>query len=1227
MPLAIQLLGSVQVTWNDRPLKFATEHSRALLAYLAVEADVVHLRTTLATLLWPEENEANARHNLRQALFFLKRTLRVVPALDALLHVTPTTLQWHREESKIDLHAFQERWRLSQSHHHPQGEGCDTCISYLVEAVMLYQGEFLQGLLLKENPLFEEWALLIREQSHRQVMTMLNTLTLYYAAIGAYDQVQHYAAQQVSLEPWHEAGHRQLMQALAAQGQQSAALRQYESCRRLLQQELGVPPAAETTALYEQIRARQRQPSAPVRQQNTMQPPAQTIPAATVVIEPPKRLHNLPTTLPLLLGRSQELAQLRTQLCDPAQRLLTIVGMGGMGKSRLALALLEQLVGEAPLSFAHGVWFVPLIGVTANAATLPETVAGATLKAVGITTLNQHALQDTLFHYLAARHTLLLFDNFEHLLIEENVAAAATAFIHALLHAAPQVTLVVTSRLSLQLLAERVLRLEGLPVPTESATRMDQRDLLNYESIRLFVYHAQRTLPGFTLGDAHLSAVLALCRALSGMPLAIELAAALAPHFTPQELVAAIRQNLALLSSTRRDLDERHRHFSAVLQSSWQLLSPREQQVLMQCAIFTGPFSRAAVQAITGATISELAGLVDKSLIQQPGVGIYALHDLLRQFATDQLQPSKAAATAVADRHSSYYLNYVTMREEPLARGTPRQAINEIQRELDNVRQAWGWTINQINAAQADQPQLSSDCAARLDAAAYGLWQFYLIAAHYGEGVAAFHQAAEGLQAALTVPVKANAVQSGAHTTRERPWQQLLSKLRGLEALLRCMQGQYDLALSTAEEALARGIAWSSSTGEVLGLICLTQVHYFTGQFQTAKNYAERGLECVQKATVAADPAESLPSEIGYDAQILAYLYLGVIARNFDDYAQAAIQINQAVALCQTLGKLRSEMHARTNLANLARYKQDYVTARQDYEQVVQIAGELGYRRAESMARYELADVLRGLGEYTSALAQFEQALAVLQEIGEPFVENYALIDLSRLYAYMGNYPQAQQLMQQALTRSEHFTMPDAQLDAWLAASLLYHLTGAEGESLHHATCCRQAAQVSGARRYEGYALLYMGYALEGLARWDEAQAAYTAALQLYQQLDIQPVVAEAQAGLARTALAQGDTAAALAWVEKIVLILAKHHPVGLDEPFAIYLTCYQVLAANCDPRAAALLQRGAQELFCYTAQIADSDLRHAFLENVPVHRALAKAARDQRADQAVAAAVLTADS
>ena len=1209
MSLVLQLLGTVQVNWDGTPLKFATEHTRALLAYLAVEADVIHRRTMLATLLWPEENEVPARHNLRQALFFLKQSLAAVPQRDTLLQVTSTTVQWHSQAVTVDLRAFQERWRLSQGHDHALLQPCAACVEHFTQAVALYQGEFLQGLLLKENYPFEEWALLLREQTHRQALAMLNALTHHYEQIGAYDRMQHYAARQVVLEPWHEESHRHLMTALAAQGQQSAALRQYENCRRILEQELGAPPSAETTRLYEQIRAgkldkvtRRSASSAEPWQGDraTERVPSgrevtlsQGAPWAHPVT--PSRRHNLPAFLPPVVGRDEQVAQLRALIDNPAERLITIVGMGGMGKTRLALALLEALATESPLPFVDGLWFVPLVSIAESTQDLAAALAEATLNVIATNVPQREDLAATLFHYLAQRQLLLVFDNLEHLLLTERSAMAISDFLLALLQAAPAVKLLTTSRIPLQLLPETVVRLAGLPVPSVG-TSSQEKEAVDDAGLRLFAYHAQRVLPTFTLTPENGAAISALCRQLGGMPLAIQLAAALTPHFRVNELVTAIQQNLSLLTSKRRDLDVRHRHFGALLESTWRQLTMDEQRILAQSAIFVGHFSRAAAQAVTGASVADLSALVDKSLIQQPAVAEYQLHPLLRQFAAEQMREQFCASQGpVADQYSRYYLDFVALRSGRMAHHDLQQAIAEIQHELDNVRQAWAWTMESIRHGFTTPLRLTpDDLCRRLDTAIRPLWQFYVITCRYTEGNALWQEAVVAVQSLLA--------ETGE---REERWQQLLSKLLGLQATFLCIQGKHAQAMPIAEEARRRSLLWGSRDGEILGLNGLVHVHYSNGHYAQAKVYAEAILACVQQPAANEQP---WPSEIAVSAQCMMHIYLGAIARIADDYPTATQHFTQSLQLCQSLGKLMGTMDARMNLANLARGKQNYTTARLAYEEVLAIACQLGNLRGEGLARYELGDVLRGLGDYAAALTQCTRAVALFREIDDPLLESHATSALAICYTLLGDYTTAQKFYTQALHQSESLTMPDAQSAAWLAAALFHHYTGDHQQALVYAQRSQQSAQAQQSRQGEAVALLHIAFADEELGLWTEATAAYAQAQQIYQRLDIPPSRMEAEAGLVRMALAQGEPAAALALVEKLLPILAAYPTGGLYTPFLIYLTCYHALTANADPRAAALLQEGVTILRHYANQLPDDTLRCSFLEGVVTHRALSQA-------------------
>ncbi len=1217
--LIVNLLGSFTIAVEQQPVApFRTDKVRALLAYLAVE-ERPHRRAALAALFWPDIGESYAEKNLRNTLHRLRQPIQALDSalVDQLVVSSRQTIALDPAYFVADVARFTALISVSAAHaRHEQAVAedhyaqCPACLARLTEAADLYQGELLAGFSLADAPAFEEWLLLRREALHQQLIILLFDLTTAFLARAEWKPAQHYARRLLALEPWREEGHRLLMQILARSGQRNAALAQYEQCRQVLMAELGVAPDGQTVALVEQIRAagedretgrqedretrgekkeERRKKGGRIEGQSrgsftaspnhlvTLSPPP--TPAAPVTTA---RLHNLPINLAPLVGRDQGLAQLHALIGQT--RLITIVGIGGMGKSRLALAFAEQLAAATPPPFAHGVWFVSLVGVMAEAERLPDALAGAILNALGITTQNQAALPQALFHYLATRQLLLVLDNFEQFLGEE-CSVAATTFIQAVQHAAPGITLLVTSRLPLQLLAETMIRLGGLSMPNGAI--IDQAEAESYESVRLFVYHARRALPNFTLDDDNLPAVIELCHALSGMPLALELAAALTPHFPPVELVDAIRQNLTILASTRRDLDARHRQFSAVLQSSWQLLPAREQQVLAQCAIFVGRFSRAAVQAITGTTISELAGLIDKALIQQPGVGVYQLHELLRQFASDKLQQDAAGARTVAARHSAYYLNFVVQREARLARSAPRQAVEEIQGEVDNVRHAWAWAADHLLLSHG-----ATTIGAQLEASAYAFWQFYLLTGFYAEGATLFQQAATCVEALLAAP---------AADGESRPiWQKRFSLLSAISAHILCAAGRHAEAQPIAEQALALSRTIGNDTGELIAILTIAQVHYFTGGAAVAQSALEQVLALSQAIRWGKEPPE-----VCYDAQAGAYLYLGSIAMHANAYAQAQSYFTQMIALCQRLGKVRALVHARLNLANLTRERLDFAAVRPEYEALLQLTQALRHQWGEGIVRQEFGDVLRGLGEYSSALAQTGQALTILHEMGLPQRASYARSQLGRLYAYMGAYERAWEFIQATITPGHHVASVWGMQEGWLAAVALAQLTGDYEGALHYATSCHQGAQARNQQRYKAIARLCMGFAFERLAQWAEAEESYQDALAIFHELVLTPVLVEAQAGLARVALAQGDPPAAQGWVEQILAILPTQPQVGLDEPFMIYLTCYQILTANADPRASALLQRGGQELCRYAEQITDPELRQSFFANVPSHQTL----------------------
>lgn len=309
--------------------------STALLAFLAVEADRPHRRSMLAGLLWPEFSEKAARASLRNALANLRQSIQDAYAHPPYLLVDNETLQFNTA-SDFWLDASQFEQSISRREKPPLDEQ-EGIIVKLQSAASLYQGRFLHGFSLKDSPEFDEWVLMKQEYYQRQALTVLADLANFFEKQGNFTQASEYAQRVVFLEPWHEEAHRQLMRLLALSGKRKLALAQFEATRQSLEDELGLLPDGETVQLYEKIRDGELRGAAEVK-----------IP-----------LHNLPAMLTSLIGREKELENLLQRLSDPGCRLLTLVGSGGSGKTRLALEAALRCLTH----FTNGVFYVPLAGV------------------------------------------------------------------------------------------------------------------------------------------------------------------------------------------------------------------------------------------------------------------------------------------------------------------------------------------------------------------------------------------------------------------------------------------------------------------------------------------------------------------------------------------------------------------------------------------------------------------------------------------------------------------------------------------------------------------------------------------------------------------------------------------------------------------------------------------------------------------------------------------------
>lgn len=657
--LAISLLGPTQFVLDGAPIaSFPYDKVRALLARLVAEPDRAQRRESLAGLLWPEQDERAARHSLSQAVWSLRRALAADGDVPILL-VTRDAIGLSPEAGvQVDVAELDALLGAVDAHPHVTGVICRQCAGRLAAATRLYRGPFLEDLSLPDSAEFAEWTLVRREQIAARVARALNSLAAYHQARGEHDRAAEAGGRLVRLDPYDEGTRRRLMQALAAAGQRSAALAQYEECRQLLADELGVEPDDATASLYQQIRDDSRPSFAGMD-------PARRPPSG------------LPLDVTPFVGREAELRRIAALLDEPACRLVTLVGPGGIGKTRLAV----RAAAAAGGAFRDGVRFIALAGV-AEPGLLPVVIADA----LDIRLARAPSPAEQVAGALREREVLLVLDNVEQLV-------AGVTFLADLLDRAPDVQLIVTSRERLDLRGEWVVEVGGLelPGPEIPAARSS--------AVQLFAHSARRVWPDFELGPETLEDVVRVCRLTGAMPLGIELAAAWLPTLSCAEIAVEIERSLDFLAAATRDAPERHRSIRVVFDRSWERLTDDERRVFSRLAVFRGGVSRAAAEAVGGGSLPVLSALVAKSLARRDASGRFEVHELLRQYAAARLAERPAEAEDTRDRHCAWFCDLLARRRAELSGTGQQRALEEIGSDHENVRAAWAWAIERRRVA------------------------------------------------------------------------------------------------------------------------------------------------------------------------------------------------------------------------------------------------------------------------------------------------------------------------------------------------------------------------------------------------------------------------------------------------------------------------------------------------------------------------------------------------
>jgi len=677
--LMIHTLDHVSIELDDRSLHFETRTVMAMLIYLACQRKAVG-RETLAELFWPERTQKQARSNLRVALHRLRQQVA------EYLLITQVGVAL-KPNAVITVDAAQFESQIAAGH--------------LAEATTLCHNDFLTDFYLDGSPIFEQWALLERERLRTLALSAYQQIIDHCAAAGELTAATAASQQLLHLDPLHEPTHRMLMRLLAQAGQRSAALAQYERCRHLLATELAVPPDEVTTALAEQIRKGELDKVTSAPEHPLTPSPLHSVTLTSASRLPLRResssMHNLPTQPTPFIGRSADVVQVVQLLANPDCRLLTLLGVGGIGKTRLAIAAAERIlawladgannrsVAIPHPPFSDGVCFVALAPVEA-VELVPVTIA----QSLGIST-NSSDLLAEIAAYLRPRHLLLVLDNFEHLL------ATIDTVIYLLQHA-PHLKILATSRQRLYLREEWLLPIKGLALAgderiEDGGNKEDNRNNdVAGEAGALFLYSAQRVQPGFQ-AQGQESAIVTVCRQVEGMPLALELAASWVRVMPCAEIARRIQHDFDFLTTPLRNLPERHRSLRALFDQSWRLLSPVEQDVLMRLSVFRGGCQLAEASAVAGASLMLLLGLVDKSLVRSNGQQRFDLHELVRQYAAEQLLIS-GEGEQTRQRQYDAYLRFFRIGDSQIRTSQGASLIPQLEAEWDNLRSVLQWTLD-----------------------------------------------------------------------------------------------------------------------------------------------------------------------------------------------------------------------------------------------------------------------------------------------------------------------------------------------------------------------------------------------------------------------------------------------------------------------------------------------------------------------------------------------------
>lgn len=961
------------MTYADECItRFRTHKAAALLAYLAMHPGKAFSRDLLLDLIWSDQGPEAGRAALSNALTSLRNQLEKTRGLAGSVFLTDhQTIRLNPQTVTTDIQEFETFLQMAARAASVSAER-----DWLEKALTCYQPEMLTGF-------FEDWVDTEQRRLQERYIQAATRLCLVLEQSGCPEAALEISARLLEADPLAETTYQTRMRLHLALGQPQAALQTYETLTALLEAELSALPLEATQQLAEQ--ARHFQP--PVRSGSL---PVATIPSPSPISSAPPSPQtppipaspDLPTpSLPLQLtrffGRETERRRLQHLLTAASTRLVTLLGPGGVGKTRLAIEVARSLTAE----YGGRITFVSLAEVR-DPAHLPIALAAA-LK------IAPDAANDPFEAALKALEGgpyLLLLDNLEQLLFETPLPSEdrfapqsdLRGLIRTLLERAPQVTCLLTSRQPLGLAGEQeflvsALHTPGDPLPTAENLPSDACALNAYASVALYADRVRLVKPDFVVTASNEHAVAALCQRLEGMPLAIEMAAAWGRTLSPRRTLERLAKRLDLQVSRRSDLPGRHQSLRATLEWSYDLLSPALQAHFAALSVFRGGWSLEAFEKVGDAEVQALMELSERSLVvveeQERGEVRYRLLETLHEFVVEKRE-ERGETERLQRRHATYFLQFAEEMAALQRGGKNKTVLMRLEADHDNLRAALAWCLS----AAGDTQMGLRLCGA--------LAYFWEMQGHPMEGYAWCMAALQAEGAQERNRARATAL-SGAGR---------LAEFQPAPTLERAL---YEECRAIAEEiGDAPYLALSYNN---LALLAHTE-----GDLPEARRLYTESL--------------TLNRALGNRIAIARNLNnLGMLSASESDYPMAQKLYQEALTINRELGNRMSEAGNLNNLGLVCYRQGENRTARRLYEEALALNRELGNRLWESTNLKNLGDVCLESGDTETALTRYEQAVALNHEMGYRAREAANRNSMGKLHQQRGDYAAARSCYQQSL--------------------------------------------------------------------------------------------------------------------------------------------------------------------------------------------------------------------